>query len=207
MNTAVYIVSAIVLFTTCSSPNKLTSWKDPNKNLTEINKILVIGIVHDSLFDVKKEVELYFAKALKSKGYITTISSEEFGYKELARSAQEQTYITLCGQGVDAVLTIALLNEKKATKYHDKHAKKYTSTYYYNRLINYRSLRANPKDIYQSSSNNPAFLWEVMLFNLSTLSPAYWAQTKSFPPADASQEYTTYSKVIIDNISKKKILK
>ncbi|HYH15217.1 MAG TPA: hypothetical protein VD794_08355 [Flavisolibacter sp.] len=207
MNTAVYIVSAIVLLTTCTSPSKLISWKDSNSNHKEINKVLIIGIVHDSLLDVRKEVEAYFSNALKSKGYTTSISTATADYKGLSRLAQELTYIQLCNEGIDAVLTVALLNEKKVNKYHDIHAKRFTSAYYYNRLINYRSLRATPKDVSQNGYPNNALLWEVTLFNLSTLSPVYWAQTKSFPSAIVSQQHATYSKIIMRHLSKQKILK
>jgi len=207
MNTAVYILSAIILLTACSNPSKLVSWKNTAEHHADIHEILVVSIVHDSLSAIKKEVETFYAKALKSKGYNTSTYSEEFNNIGFTKLAQEHTYIKLCEQGIDAILTIALLNEKKANKYHDKRNTKYSSPYYFKRLMNYRSIRAIPKDLVQNTSNNTALLWEVTLFNLSTLSPVYWAQTRSFLPTIANQQHVTYSKIILNNLSKQKILK
>lgn len=196
----------LVFITSCASPSKLSSWKDPNKPPSTPSKILVVGIVHDSLMDVRKNVEDYFVQALQSMGYNAEASLRMFGNKSLARFNQEETYIRLCNKGIDAVLTIALLNKKKATKYHDAQATKNTSSYYYNRILNYRAIRAKPKDHVDPLAGQIQFLWEVTLFNLSTLTPLYWAQTKSFAPASTKQTHVTYSRIILNSLQKQKVL-
>jgi len=207
MNGAIYIIALFLLIIHgCDSPSKLTSWANPNKPHPTPNKILVVGIVHDSLREIRKSVEDHFVQALKEMGYNAEASLNAFGNKTLARFDQEKTYINLCKQGIDAVLTIALLNEKKATKYHDPQARKFTSSYYYNRILNYRAIRANPKDHIDHPPDQIEFLWEATIFNLSTLAPLYWAQTKPFSPISTKQNHETYGRIIINSLQKHKIL-
>jgi hypothetical protein len=206
MNCFIYIIATFLLINGCTSPSKLSTWTPPTKSYTTPNKILVVGIVHDSLIDIRKDIEDYFVQALKAMGYNAEAAMEAFGNKALARFDQEQTYLNLCNQGIDAVLTIALLNENKATNYHDPEARKNTSSYYYNRILNYKAIRARPKDHLDPSADQLQFLWEAILFNLSTLTPLYWAQSKPFAPASTIQNHETYSRIIMNSLQKQKVL-
>ena len=50
---------------------------------------------------------------MKTNGLIAVSALDEFGTGGLANLAQEETYVKLCNKGIDAVITIALLDGKK----------------------------------------------------------------------------------------------
>ncbi len=204
MNNALYITAILLLIISgCASPSKLTTWRDQSRYHNRLNKIIVIGIVHDSLSDIRKDLEDCFVNKLKSRGFSSITSLEAFGQEGLAGMEKEQTFIQLCNQGIDAVLTVALLDEKKASKYHHTHTNKYTSSYYYNRILNYQSLQAAKVD---TTQNNTELQWEATLFNLSTLSPIYWTQTQPFS-TNALKLYNIYCQSILNDLLDKKVLK
>jgi hypothetical protein len=147
-----------------------------------------------------------FVIALKNLGHDAVTSIETFGNTGLAQLARERTYLLLCKQGIDAVIFIALLNEEKADKVHFSNTQKYSSTYFYKRIQNYRLMVAEPKYVSQTTSPTSDLLWEATIFNLTTLSPSYWAQTKAFT-ASTVKLYDSYCKLILNNMSKHKIIR
>jgi hypothetical protein len=199
-------VFILLLANSCISFSQLSSWKEQNKPRVKLNKILVIGVVNDSLFEVRKNIEDCFVKTLSNHGHYSISSLETFGFKGLANLEQEQTYVVLCNQGIDAVLTIALLNENKIYKHSNSISNKFTSSYYYNRILNYRTIQTEMISSSQSNSESSQVFWEATLFNLSTLSPVYWAQTKPFSSTNA-KSYDNYCKMILNNMFKQKILR
>lgn len=196
----------LLLLNSCAPSSKLVTWTDPERPHPSLSKILVIAVVHDSLNGIRKNVEDYFVQALMAMGHHAEASLETFGSMASARLNQEGTYLNLCNQGIDAVLTIALLNKQKATDDHAAHERRNAGSYYYNRLLRYGALRATPQDQIDPSPDQLQFLWEVTLFNLSTLTPLYWSQTKPFSPAVVKQNHETYCRIILTNLQKQKII-
>jgi hypothetical protein len=207
MKSLIYKAALILLLTSsCLSFSQLTVWKEQNKPRLRLQKILVVGVVDDSLLEIRKSVEDCFVKTLRNNGHHSVTSLETFGYKGLTNMEQEQTYVILCNQGIDAVLTIALLDENKMNKHQNTHSSKFTSSYYYERILNYRTMQT---DIARSSENkidDSKVLWEATLFNLTTLSPAYWAQTKPFNTSGI-KNHDNYCRIILNNMFKQKILR
>lgn len=196
----------LLLANSCISFSQLSVWKDQSKPRTRLNKILVVGIVNDSLFEVRKNVEDCFVKTLRNSGHQSVSALETFGYNGLSNMELEQTYVVLCNQGIDAVLAVALLDDNKVYKHPSTFSGKYTSSYYYNRILNYQTMRAEISSTTQNTSMPTQVLWEATLFNLSTLSPVYWAQTKPFK-ANNVKNYDSYCRMILNNMSKQKILR
>lgn len=199
------VATLLLLLNGCTSSSPLTSWKDSNQSHASLNKILVIGVVHDSLIGVRRSIEEYFVLSLKAMGYNAEASVETFGKEGFSRLEQEKAYVKLCNKGVDAILAIALLDKKKAGKHHEPQTRKNVGTYYYRRVLSYHAIGAGPyKPI--DHTNQIQFIWEVTLFNLSTLAPLYWAQTKPAAPTSIIQNHKTYSKIFLSNLQKHKVL-
>ena len=190
----------------CSSPSIITKWKDRSLVDRDYNKILVIGILKDSLVDIRRNMENNIADQLKSLGYTVVTALDEFGPGGLLKLEQEQTYTTLCNKGIDAVITIALLDKDKQHHHLPSKVNSYSSQYYYNRIWNYRSMQENQVVAVGVTSHDTEFLWEALLFDLATLTPAYSAQTKPFNASSLQSNVADDAKMFTANMVKNKVL-
>ena len=146
---------------------------------------MVVGIVKDSSPALRKFIEDSFVQDLRSIGYNAVSALQEFGAKGLTDIEQEATYLKLCNNGIDAVITVALLDKEKERYHTPSRIKYYSGPYYYNRIWSYRHMQAEAIPASHFSNLETKYLWESILFDLQTLSPVYVAQTKSFEPAFA----------------------
>jgi hypothetical protein len=201
----VHLFFIILILYSCSTSKVITTWKGSG-NPREYKKILVVGIIKDSSISLRKQMEKHLADDLKTAGYNAVPALEEFGQGGLANLEQEQTYIKLCDKGIDAVITIALLDRTKEKFYVPAQVKYYSNLYYYNRIWNYNAIQADltsPKGHYEESTQ---YLWETILFDLQTLSPVYTVQTKTFDPASLREMGHEHGKLIVSKMLKDKIL-
>ena len=201
----IYFLIIILTLCNCSSSKVITTWKESG-NPRYYKKILVIGIIKDSSISLRKQMEKHLADDLKIAGYNAVPALEEFGKGGLENLEQEETYTKLCSEGIDAVITIALLDRKKEKFYVPAQVKYYSNLYYYNRIWNYNSIQADltsSKDSYEESTQ---YLWETILFDLQTLSPVYTVQTKTFDPSSLREMGHEHGKLIVSKMLKDKIL-
>jgi hypothetical protein len=199
------IISIILLCSSCSSSKIISSWKTANGS-REYKKIMVVGIIKDSGNVLRKKMEMHLVNDLKAIGYNAVSALEEFGKGGLAGLEQEETYIKLCNKGIDAVITIALLDRKKEKFYVPAKVKYYSNLYYYNRIWNYTTIQADLTSIKGEYEESTQFSWESILFDLQTLSPVYTAQTKTFDPASTETMAHEYGRMIVANMVKKKAI-
>jgi hypothetical protein len=199
-----FVVALAVLG--CAHRHVVTTWKPVNTKNVKLNKILVTGIVQDTNLALRQLMEQQFVTDLKSRGYNAVSSTEEFGPHGLANLQREQTYQKLCGQGIDAVLTIALLDKKKEQKYSPARVYYYSSLYYYNRIWDYKKIQADLQNQPDSNAKDTQYMWECILFDLSTLQPLYSAQTRSFDPALTTSQAQGYANRIVSELLKSKLI-
>lgn len=163
-------------------------------------------MVKDSV-SLRRSVEDFFVKELNALGYKTISALEEFGVGGLSNMEKAITYQKLCDRGIDAVLTIALLSKGKERGNVSPQVRYHTGLYYYNRIVNYKSIQADPAKKKQQPVADEQFFWESILFDLQTLSPSYTMQTKSFQAASTESLLPKYSKVILSSLVRNKIVK
>ncbi len=200
-----FFILSLLLLQSCSSPEATTIWKE-KPPLRNYNKIMIVGLVKDSL-SLRKWMEDYFVKELNTLGYKTVSALEEFGVGGLSNMEKEATYKKLCNKGIDAVLIIALLNNGKEHTGVSPQVKYHTGLYYYNRIINYKSIQADPAKSKDQAGEKKKFFWEGILFDLQTLSPSYTVQTESFQASSTDSLAPKYGKVILSRLVKNKIVK
>jgi hypothetical protein len=167
---------------------------------------MVVGIVKDTGLSLRQQMETHLVNDLKDIGYDAVSALDEFGEGGLGGLEQEQTYIKLCNRGIDAVITIALLDRRKGKIYVPAKVKYYSNLYYYNRIWNYNTIQADMSMINGGYEEIPSFLWESIFFDLETLSPIYSVQTKTFDPVSLNSMSHEYGRLIIKDMFKKKIL-
>ena len=170
---------------------------------------MVVGIIKDSNIIMRKKMETHLVNDLKAIGYNAVAALDEFGNGGLAGLVQEETYIKLCNKGIDAVITIALLDRKKEKFYVPAKVKYYSNLYYYNRIWNYSTIQADLTLVTSMKGNyeeSTQFSWESILFDLQTLSPVYTVQTKTFDPASTETMAHEYGRMIVANMVKNKVI-
>lgn len=157
------MVLLLSILSGCSSPEVVTTWKEKGAQRA-YNKIMVVGIVNDSSLALRKFIEDSFVKDLQTMGYKAVSALEEFGTKGLTDMEQEATYLKLCNNGIDAVITIALLNEEKERHFTPSRIKYYSALYYYNRIWNYQNMQAEPMPESHFTNLETKYLWESIFF-------------------------------------------
>jgi hypothetical protein len=189
----------------CSSSEIITSWNSADHS-DNYKKIMVIGILKDTGISLRKQMEIHLVNDLKGIGYNAVSALDEFGEGGLEGLEQEQTYVKLCNKGIDAVITIALLDSKKEKYYVPAKVKYYSNLYYYNRIWNYNTIQADLAFVKRDYEESTRFLWESIFFDLETLSPVYSVQTKTFDTLSLRYMSHEYGRLIIKDMLKKKIL-
>jgi hypothetical protein len=178
-------------------------WKTDTQQLTPYNKIMVVGIIKEEDDSLRSQVESQMVDQLTALGYYAVSSLKEFGRYGLSNIGEEGTYLKLCDNGIDAVLTLALIDQANKSYNKKDLNTKYTYTYYYNRIWNYRKIQ-------NDTSNSPVvhrYRWESILFDLGSLQPQCVMQVKT--PLDISGQHTAavLSGYIISQMVNEKIIK
>lgn len=114
MNTIKWILaSSIVLLTACATSNITSSWIAPQTTLQHFNKILVLGLIRESDRNIQVSMEKHLMGDLRNLGYFALSSYEEYGPKAFNNMNEDEAINKLKNSGIDAVLTIVLLDKEK----------------------------------------------------------------------------------------------
>jgi hypothetical protein len=205
-NTIMLLTVVAFIAFSCSSSKLIIAWKSPDSPLRPYKKIMVVGVVKDSPIAIGEQMETHLVNDLKDNGFIAVSALAEFGKGGLANLEQEETYIKLCNRGIDAVITVALLDRKKEKVYVPGRVKYYSNLYYYNRIWNYSVIQADLLSGEGEYEESVQYFWETILFDLQTLSPVYTVQTKSFDPLSLNSMAHEHGKMIVAKMLENKIL-
>jgi hypothetical protein len=177
-----------------------TSWKPVNPQPVIVNKILVAVILPEKDSALRKSLEEQLSADIDALGYYAVSSWHEFGRHGLMLPEQEQTYLRLCERGIDAVMTVALVDEGKQ---HPAAVNQYSNLAYYNRIWSYRHLHL--QDTMPAANNNNVYL-EALLFDLNRLQPVYFSKTRPFLSGTAKSSLKEYAKNIFKHMVKTRTL-
>jgi hypothetical protein len=198
---------AVFLLLSCRSSYLAQWWKAPNTIPRTYSKIMVVGVVKTSDTALRRKMEIHLVTQLNELGYNAVAALDEYGPKGLSNLAQEDTYLKLCERGIDAVMTVALLDNSKGR--HDTHSgKKYLSDgYYYNHIWNYRNLQGDLTDTSKNAQTAKPFFLESILFDLQALQPLYVVETKPFNATTFYAMEQEYGKMVVKNMLRHKIIR
>ena len=197
------IIIAAAVLTSCSSPYILIT---SNKYHFPLNhsRIMTVGVIKDDDDSIRIGIENIIMADLKAIGYNAVSALEEFGPKGLANLDQQETYLKLCNQGIDAVIVVALIDKTKEKQFRTHKSYAYPDTYYYNRIWNYKNIQADLVD--KNPSLKSDYFWEAILFNLSTLEAECTIQSASFSSPE-NEIASQFEKQVVRKMIKEKILK
>jgi len=192
----------------CSSTVRITnSWKSANITSKSYNKILVVGLLPERERSVRQSMENHLVSDLRDRGYNAVSAFQELGPKEFEDMSEQEMLGKLKDYGVDAVISIVLLDKQRERYY-------VPSRVYYSPYIIYqRHFWGYYSTIYRRIYtpgyyvNNTKYFWESNFYDMDSRDLLYSAQTESFDPASAESLSHDYGKMIVDDMAKKGILK
>jgi hypothetical protein len=190
----------------CSSSKITTSWKAEDAVAGKYKKILVVGFIREADRSIQEKMENHLAGDLKALGYNAVSSLQEYGPKAFDNMDEEIALDKLNSSGVDAVITIVLLDKERERSYVPSaiHYSPYGT--YYNRFWGYRSVLYNR--IYEPGYyvTNTKYFWESNLYDMATQKLIYSVQTQSFDPDNSEKLGHEYGQMIVKNMVKQNVL-
>lgn len=196
----------LVAMISCSTSHITSSWKAPGAEAGTYNKILVLALFNEPDRSAREKMEEQLVGNLKDLGYDAICSCDEFGPKAFEDMNEKQALDKLDNSGIDAILTIVLLDKTKERYYIP--GRIYYSPYviYYNRFWGYYRTIYNRVYVPGYYSVNTKYFWESNFYSLGQKELLYSAQSQSFDPGSIPGLSQEYGQMIIKDMVKKGIL-
>lgn len=201
------ILLMIIVFSGCGNSSWITSsWKAQDAYPKKYNKIMVLALIRDADRSIRERMEQHIVGDLQELGYNAVCSCDEYNPKFFESMNEQQAIEKLRNSGVDAVLTISLLDKTKERYYVP--GRVYYTPYYvnYNRLWGY--YRTINQRIYTEGyyGVNTKYFWESNFYDMDSNHLMYSVQSQSFDPVSTESMSHEYSLMIIKNMVKSDVL-
>lgn len=201
------IFLALLLIAGCGPTTHIIStWKAPEATVKKYNKVMVLGIVREADRTLKERMESHLMGDLKALGYNAYSAFQEYGPKAFDGMSEEQANKKLAADGIDAVITVVLLDKEKERYYVPARVMYTPYITYHNHLWGYyRSIytRIDSPGYYEVSTK---YFWESNLYDLTTYKLVYSVQTQSFESSSTDALAHEYGQKIIKNMVASNVL-
>lgn len=200
------ILAILFVFASCTSSRITSSWKAPNVSEKKYKKVLVLGLLLEKDRSLKEKMEEHIVGDLKNLGYDAVCSCEEYSPKAFENMKEGQALEKLSGSGIDAVLTVVLLDKTKERYYVPGRVYYTPYNIYHSRWWGYYSTMHDR--IYEPGyyTINTKYFWESNFYDLNTKELLYSAQTQSFDPSSAESMAHEYGRLIVNHMVKNGVL-
>ena len=190
----------------CNTSKITNSWKSDNTADYKFKKILVLGLIRESDRTLQQNMENHLVEDLLHRGYKAESALTEYGPKAFDKMDEEAAIGKIKNTGVDAVITIVLLDKKKERKYIPGNLFFSPYGYYYNHFWGYRSTLYNR--IYEPGYyvTDTKYFWESNLYDMETQKLVYSVQTQSFDPSNSESMGHEYGQIIVKDMTRNNIL-
>ena len=195
-----------LLITGCTSSRITSTWKAENVETRKYNKVLVLGLIRESDRTIQENMENHLVGDLKDLGYDAVSSLREYGPKAFDKMDEAAALGKLKNSGIDAVITIVLLNKEKERRYIPGHMNYSPYGYYYNNFWVYRNAlynRIHERGYYVIDTK---YFWESNLYDMDSQKLIYSVQTQSFDEASSNALGHEYGRLIVKNMVKQNVL-
>ena len=207
MKKIIWFLSAFILFITgCGTSRITSSWKAEDSTTHFYKKILVLGLIRESDRAIQENMENHLAGDLNVLGFNAVTSMGEYGPKAFENMNEEDALSKLKNSGIDAVVTIVLLNKEKERRYVAGQLYYSPYGYYYSRFWGYRGILYHR--IYEPGyyATDTKYFWETNLYEMNTQKLLYSVQTQSFDPVNTQSLAHEYGQLIVKDMTRKKVL-
>ncbi|MBS1504508.1 MAG: hypothetical protein JST32_20775 [Bacteroidetes bacterium] len=203
-----FAVLSLVLMMGCATSKITSSWKAPDAVPQRYNKIMVLGLIRTADRTLQENMENHMVGDLRALGYNAVSSLQEYGPKVFDGMDEQTAMNKLKNSGVDAVITIVLLDKEKEKSYVPGHIYYYSPySYYYRHFWGYHT--AIYRRIYEPGYyvTNTRYFWESNVYDMDTQKLLYSVQTQSFNPSDSESLGHEYGQLIVKSITEHGLLR
>jgi hypothetical protein len=188
----------------CSTSRITTYWSKQDAAPKSYHKVMVLGIIRDSDRSLRQEMENHMTADLRDLGYNAVSSLQEFGPKVFDQMDEQTALAKLRNRGIDAVITIVLLNRHKERNYVPAKVY-YPPTTVRGRFWDYRM---NTGRIYEPGYYvvSTRYFWESNLYEIEDQNLICSVQTESFNPSSTQGLAHEYGQLIIQKMLEGRIL-
>lgn len=197
----------LFLFVSCGPATRITSsWKADNIQPGKFKKMVVLGLVRENDRTLREKMEQHMVGELKTLGYDAICSCDEYNPKAFENLNEEQAIAKLRGSGVDAVLTVVLLDKTQERYYVPGRVVYSPYNVYQGRFWRYS--RVMYDRIYTEGyyTTDTKYFWESNLYDLADNKLVYSSQSQSFDPFSAESLAHNYGQVIVRDMVKRTVL-
>lgn len=196
----------LLFFLACSTSRITRSWKAENTIAKKYNKIMVLSLIKDNDIRIRERMEDHLVGDLTGLGYNAVSSLKEYGPKAFDKMDEVGAISKLQNSGVDAVVTIVMLDKTRERNYVPGTVVYTPYSIYYRRFWPYYSTmygRIYSPGYYETSTR---YFWESNLYDVNTKELLYSVQTESFDPATVESLGHEYGKTIVKDMVNKNVL-
>jgi hypothetical protein len=202
------IISTLILTAlifSCNSTKITSSWKAENVTTKPYHNIMVWGLLTEKDSSIRHQMETHLVNDLISKGYHAVSSTDVYKAKAYSKLTSAEILAEFKNTGIDAVITIALLNKEKEEKYYPGGYQNIPANTYGN-LDKYSTTiyeRVFTPGYYITSTT---YFWESSFFELPGAAITYSVRTRSFDPLSTETLAHENGMQIIKDMVKKKLI-
>ena len=200
------LIILIIICTGCSSSKITSYWKDTNVVRKEYKKIMVLGLIRESDRSLQQNMENHLVGDLQIIGYNAISALQYYGPKSFEKIEEQAAIEKIKNTGVDAVITIVLLDKKKERKYIPGNIYYSPYSYYYNHFWGYRSTLYNRIHEPGYYVTDTKYFWESNLYDMDTQKLVYSVQTQSFEPSNSETMGHEYGQMMVKHMIKNNLL-
>jgi hypothetical protein len=198
------ILALILISVGCSSSKITNTWKAENSTTKNFKKFLIVCISRQADSSVAFKMENHFADDLRGRGFSALSSLQLYGSNAYDTAAEKTRLEELKHSGVDAIITIVLLNVQKEINYTGGNINFREGYPYNNFQMYYEALNRRVLDpaYYESSTS---YFWESNFYDING-KLIYSVQSTTFNPASTEKMAHKYGKMIVKNMVENKIM-
>lgn len=196
---------ATTILLSCSSTKITSSWKASGAVTKPYHNVMVWGILTEKDSTLRKQMEAHIVNDLIGKGYHAISSMEVYRTKAYKKLTSKEIVDEFKNSGVDAVVTIVLLNKEKEQLYVPPNISN-TPVPSFDHVDKYYSSvfdKIYTPGYYLSTTN---YFWESNLFEVGNDKLVYSVRTKSFDPSSTEMLAHENGVTIIKDMLKKKVI-
>lgn len=190
----------------CKATKISSSWK-ANEHVTKpYHNVMVWSILPESDSILRKQIETHLVNDLVKKGYHAISSLDVYKDKAYQKLSPKDIIAEFKSTGVDAVLSIVLLNREKEEKY-------YPGGYFTQPVNNYGNLDRYSSNVFERVLtpgyyvHTVNYYLESSFFEVKEDKLIYSARTKSFDPFTTDMLAHENGTLIVKDMIRKKIIK
>ncbi|MEP7238985.1 MAG: hypothetical protein ABI685_13995 [Ferruginibacter sp.] len=198
-------LTVTVFLFSCNSTKITSSWKAENTVNKLYHNIMVWGILPETDSITRRQMETHLVNDLIDKGYHAVASLDVYKLRAYKKFTAKEIIEEFQSTGVDAVITIVLLNKEKEEKYYPASVfnQPVNQTDNLNRYYSNVYDKVLTPGYYISTTN---YFWEASLFEVGADKLTYSVRTRSFDPTTTEMLAHENGQLIMKDMLKQKII-